>query len=45
MAQTSSITILSMMVGIVGRASAVEEKCDFWFVFFVCYAFELQSSL
>jgi len=37
MTRTSFIT-MSSMVGIVGRAPAIDEKCDFLF-FFVCHAF------
>ena len=41
MARTSSITVPSV-VGIVGRAPAVDEKLLFC-LFFVCYALELRS--
>jgi len=40
MGQTSSITTPSMVV-IVGRAPAVEKKCDVFFCF--CHALELRS--
>ena len=43
MGRTSYITMPSM-VGIVGRAPAVDEKnCDFFVRFFFCHALELRS--
>ena len=34
---------LPSMVGIVGRAPAVDKKCDVFCLFVFCHAFELQS--
>jgi len=42
MGRTSSITMPSMM-GIVGRAPAVDEKVCCFFVCFFCQALELRS--